>query len=190
AKSFFEDTVGLEGSLLAGALFVLALVLIIGSLILITKNMKALMADRIEEWLNRVLRRSGLLGLAIGACITVVVQSSSITTSLLVPMFGAGVLTLEAGFPIMIGANIGTTITALLASTVAGPAGLTIAVVHLLFNLCGTALFFPVKRVRRIPIFLAEGLATVAVRNRLWVVVYIFGVFVALPILAIMIWKS
>ena len=189
-KSFFQDVVGLEGSLLAGVLFVIALVLIIGSLILITKNMKALMADRIEQWLNHVLRRSGLLGLVIGVCITVVVQSSSITTSLLVPMFGAGVLTLEAGFPIMIGANIGTTITALLASAVAGPAGLTIAVVHLLFNLCGTILFFPVKRVRRIPIVLAEGLATVAARNRLWVVVYIVGVFVVLPILGIMIWKS
>ena len=42
---------------------------------------------------------------------------------------------------------------------------------------------------RRVPIFLAEQLASLAVRNRAWVAVYIFGVFVLLPILGILIWK-
>jgi sodium-dependent phosphate cotransporter len=175
---------------LASVLVVAALAMIIASLILITRNMKALMADRIEQWLNSVLRRSGLLGLVIGALVTMSVQSSSITTSLLVPMFGAGILSLEAAFPIMLGANIGTTITAMLAASVTGPTGLTIAVVHLLFNLCGTLIFFPLKPVRRIPIRLAEGLASLATRNRVWVVVYIFSTFVLLPVLGILIWKS
>ncbi|NQT39742.1 MAG: Na/Pi symporter [Planctomycetes bacterium] len=188
-ESVFSQGLGLEDGILASALCVVALVLIVGSLIVITKNMRFLMADRIEEWLNRVLRRSGLLGLAIGALITVLVQSSSITTSLLIPMFGAGVLTLEAGFPIMLGANIGTTITAMLAASVTGPAGLTIAVVHLLFNLSGTALFFPFRFMRRIPIRMAEQLADLAIKNRFWVLVYIFGVFVAVPVLGILIWK-
>lgn len=175
--------------LLASVLATLALVMIIGSLILITKNMKTLMADRIEEWLNRVLLRSGLLGLAVGTLVTALVQSSSITTSLLIPMFGAGVLSIEAGFPIMLGANVGTTITALLAATVAGPAGLTIALVHTEFNTLGTLLFFPVKRMRRIPISLANGLAVLAERNRLWVAVYMVCVFVLVPLLGILIWK-
>ena len=179
-----------EGKLLAGLLAVLAAGMVVAALMAITKNMRALMADQIEEWLNRVLRRSGLLGIAIGAVITAVVQSSSITTSLLVPMFGAGVLTLEAGFPIMVGANIGTTITALLASTVTGPAGLTIAVVHLLFNLSGTLLFFPIQFVRRIPIVISEKLADVAVRNRMWVLVYVVGVFILIPFLGILIWRQ
>jgi len=188
-ESVFSQGLGLEDGILASALCVVALVLIVGSLIVITKNMRFLMADRIEEWLNRVLRRSGLLGLAIGALITVLVQSSSITTSLLIPMFGAGVLTLEAGFPIMLGANIGTTITAMLAASVTGPAGLTIAVVHLFFNLSGTTLFFPFRFMRRIPIRMAEQLADLAIKNRFWVLVYIFGVFVAVPVLGILIWK-
>jgi sodium-dependent phosphate cotransporter len=179
-----------EGKLLAGLLAVLAAGMVVVALMAITKNMRALMADRIEEWLNRVLRRSGLLGIAIGAVITAVVQSSSITTSLLVPMFGAGVLTLEAGFPIMIGANIGTTITALLAATVTGPAGLTIAVVHLLFNLSGMLLFFPIQFVRRIPIVISEKLADLAVRNRMWVLVYVVGVFILIPFLGILIWRQ
>jgi sodium-dependent phosphate cotransporter len=187
----FQDGLGMqEGALLAIVLSVLALVMLFAALVVITKNMRLLMADRIEEWLNRVLRRSGLLGLAIGAVITAVVQSSSITTSLLVPMFGAGVLSLEAGFPIMLGANTGTTITALLASAVTGPAGLAIALVHLLFNLSGTLLFFPLRFMRRIPIRLAERLAELAVRNRLWVLAYIFGVFIVLPLVGILIWRS
>jgi sodium-dependent phosphate cotransporter len=147
------------------------------------------MADRIEEWLNRVLRRSGLLGLAIGTVITMLVQSSSITTSLLIPMFGAGVLSLEAAFPIMLGANLGTTITAILAASVTGPLGMTIAMVHLLFNLTGTCIFLPVKRVRRIPIFLAERLAEIATENRAWALAYVIGMFIVAPVLGIIIWK-
>ena len=178
-----------EGPLLAATLFFVALVVVIASLVVITKNMKVLMADHIEEWLNRVLKRSGMLGLLIGVFMTMLVQSSSITTSLLVPMFGAGILTIEAGFPIMLGANIGTTITALLAASVTGPAGLTIALVHLLFNLSGTLLFLPLRFMRQIPIWLAEHLADLAVRNRIWVAVYVLGTFIVAPLLGILIWK-
>jgi len=188
-ESFLQDALGLQGRLLAGVLAVLALCMVFAALVVITKNMRLLMADQIEQWLNRVLRRSGLLGLVIGIVITALVQSSSITTSLLVPMFGAGVLAVEAGFPIMVGANIGTTITALLAAVVAGPVGLTIALVHLLFNALGTLIFFPFKPLRRIPIILAEKLADLAIRNRIWILVYILGVFFVAPILGILIWK-
>lgn len=189
-QSCVQRPLGLgEGKLLAALLAVLAAAIIVAALMVITKNMRLLMADRIEQWLNRVLSRSGLLGLAIGAVITAAVQSSSITTSLLVPMFGAGVLKLEAGFPIMLGANIGTTVTALLASTVTGPAGLTIAVVHLLFNVSGTLAFFPVKAVRRVPIRLSQKLADLAVRNWVWIVVYLVGVFILVPLGGILIWR-
>ena len=174
--SVLEDGLGLQGNWLAAVLIATAIVMIFVALVVITKNMRLLMADRIEEWINRVLRKSGLLGLAIGTITTALVQSSSITTSLLVPMFGAGILTLEAGLPIMLGANIGTTITALLASTVAqGPAGLTIALVHLLFNVIGTLIFFPFRPLRQIPIKLAEKLAEVSTKNRIWVLVFIVG---------------
>ena len=188
-ESFISDTIGLDGLVLAIALLVVALAMLIGSLVIITKNMRALMADRIEQWLNRILRRSGLLGLAIGTGITMLVQSSSITTSLLIPMFGAGVLSLDAAFPIMLGANLGTTITAMLAAAVTGPLGLTIAMVHLLFNLTGTCIFLPVKRMRRIPIFLAEKLAETATENRAWAFAYVVGTFIVAPILGIIIWK-
>ncbi|MCG8583783.1 MAG: Na/Pi symporter [Pirellulales bacterium] len=188
-QSLLENGLGLEGAWLNGALCALAFAMIYVTLVMITRNMKTLMADRIEQWLNRALSKSGLLGLGIGAVITVLVQSSSITTSLLVPMFGAGVLSLRAGFPIMVGANLGTTITALLAALVTGPAGLVIALVHLLFNICGTLLFFPIAKARNLPIACAEKLVDKAVTNRLWVVFYILFTFVCLPLIGIIIWK-
>ena len=188
-RSVFEEGLGIEGKWLGAVLILLALAMIVVSLVAITKNMRLLMANRIEVWLNRVLKRSGLLGLIIGTIITMSVQSSSITTSLLVPMFGAGVLHLEAGFPIMLGANIGTTITALLAATVAGPMGLVIATVHLLFNVAGTAIFFPFRSMRAIPIGISLKLADLAVQNRVWVAVYIIGVFFAIPLIGVLLWR-
>lgn len=186
---FFEQGIGLHGAWLSGVLFAIAIGLIIGALVVITKNMRKLLADRLEAWLNRLLSKRGYIGLILGALITALVQSSSITTSLLVPMFGAGVLTIEAGFPIMLGANIGTTITALIASLVAGPAGLAIALVHLLFNVTGTLIFFPIRFMRRIPIRLAEMLAELTIRNRIWALVYVAVTFLLLPILGIVLWR-
>ncbi len=190
AQTFYQDFLHMKKEpLLGGILLVIAIAALIFALIAITKNMRILMANRIEVWLNQVLTRSGLLGLAIGAIITAIVQSSSITTSLLIPMFGAGVLKIEAGFPIMVGANIGTTVTAMLAAMVAGGNGLIIAFVHLLFNVSGTVIFFPFPPMRRIPIILAQKLADLTIRNRVWVLIYVFGVFFVIPILGIVIWK-
>lgn len=183
------DVLGLEGAWMAGAIFIVAVVLIMFTLYFITGNMKSLMAERIEQMLNRVLGRRASLGLIIGVVITVAVQSSSITTSLLIPLFGAGLLQLRAGFPIMIGANLGTTVTALIAAMVSGIHGLQIAVVHLLFNICGALIFFFIPAMRNIPIWCAERLADLALVNRVLVVVYVGTVFVLLPLLGIFSYK-
>ena len=189
---FFSDVLGLSGGWLSVALFICALLMLLLSLALLTKTMRMLMADRIEQWLNRVLEKSIYLGLIVGIGITTMVQSSSITTSLLVPMFGGGILTLEAGFPILVGANIGTTVTAIIASLVVTgnkEAAMTIAMVHLLFNCCGTLMFLPVRRLRLIPIGCAQWLADHAVRNKLWVLGYLMFVFVLLPLVGWLCWR-
>ena len=183
------ESMSLTGGWLALVMFLMALTLIVVALMYITKNMRVLMADRIEIMLNDVLGRSALLGLVIGILITISVQSSSITTSLLIPMFGSGILQLEGAFPIMIGANIGTTITALMAALVAGEAGLIVALVHLNFNLIATLLFFPIRKMRTIPIACANALAEAAVRNRLWVFAYVGIVFVLIPALGVLIFR-
>ena len=103
--------------------------------------------------------------------ITVTVQSSSITTSLAVPLVAGGLFTLDKVYPFLLGANIGTTITALIgALSLAGSAhaqeALSVALVHLCFNLTGTALWIwhPAKQV---PIYLARKLASAVVRFRI-----------------------
>jgi sodium-dependent phosphate cotransporter len=121
----------------------------------------------------------------VGMVVTVMVQSSSITTSLLVPLAGAGLLTLERAFPITLGANIGTTVTALLASLavsgVHATAGIQIALVHLFFNLVGILLIYPVPAVRRLPLAAASGLAQVATQSRRYAIIYSLGLFYGLP---------
>jgi len=160
-------------------------VLIYLTLMLIVKVMRSAMESRMERFVTRSLGSSMVLSVAVGLVATVMVQSSSITTSLMVPLAGAGLLTLEQAFPVTVGANLGTTITALLASLAAsGPnaqAGLTIALVHLLFNVAGTLLVLPFPRIRALPIAAARALAGVAARSRVWAIVYVMILFYGIP---------
>jgi sodium-dependent phosphate cotransporter len=151
--------------------------------------MRSVMQTRVEKVVSGVLGSSAGLSWLVGVIVTVMVQSSSITTSLLVPLAGAGLLTLEAAFPITLGANVGTTVTALLASlAVSGPnaiLGIEIGLVHLLFNLTGCALVYPVPAVRRVPLGAARGLAERAVRSRKVALLYVFGLFYGIPAILI-----
>jgi sodium-dependent phosphate cotransporter len=173
---------------IGGLTLVVGLVIIFFSLAYITRNMKVLVAARIERSLNVALAKSGLVGMAVGMVITVAVQSSSITTSILIPLVASGLLLIRNAYPITLGANIGTTITALLAAFAAGTVdGLSIALVHLGFNLAGILILYPIPAIRHIPVNLASRLAGIAM-DRKWVAIaYVVGVFMALPLLVIVI---
>jgi solute carrier family 34 (sodium-dependent phosphate cotransporter) len=172
------------GSAMASIFLVLGLVLIFMALAFITRNMRRLVAGSVERAMNRLIGRGGgAIGIVVGIGVTVAVQSSTITTSILVPLVAAGVLTLRNAYPITVGANVGTTITALIASVaVARPEGLTIALVHLLFNLSAMVGIFAVPVVRDVPIRLAEGIADLAVKRRLVVLLYGLSLFIVLPL--------
>lgn len=187
-ESLFEKITDNETAM-GVALLVFGLGLIFLALAYITKNMRLVMAGRIERSMNAVLSRGGgIPAIVIGLLMTVAVQSSSITTSVLVPMIAAGVLTLENGFPVTLGANVGTTVTALLASLAAdSPAALVIALTHTLFNVAGIAVFYPIRAVRNIPLVLARKLAEVAEVRKSAVLAYVVGVFIVLPIIGILI---
>ncbi len=86
------------------------------------------------------------LGILIGLGITLVVQSSSATTGLLVALTTTGSITIQVAFPFILGANIGTCITALLSSITANKMAKKAAVIHLLFNLIGAVIFLPLGR--------------------------------------------
>ena len=99
---------------------------------------------------------------------------------------GAGIAKLEQVFPVTLGANVGTTITAILASLAGNADGLTIALVHLIFNVAGIILVYPYRPIRRIPMFLARRLADAAVRSKAYVALFVLGLFYALPALLIL----
>lgn len=177
----FTDNARLQGILLIAA----SGVMIYAALLLLVRTMRSLLAKRVEGAVSGVLDRNPLLAMLVGMIVTVMVQSSSITTSLLVPLGGAGVITLVQAFPVTIGANVGTTVTALLASLavsgVNAEAGVTIALAHLLFNLSGTVLIYPVKQIRNIPLGAARWLADTATKSRWWALAYVGFLFYILP---------
>ena len=181
--------VGAGGDWMGGLMGLIGLAFIFLALAYITRNMRLLVADRVEAAINRTLGAgSGFVAILLGAIITVSVQSSSITTSVLVPLAASGVLTLENIYPVTLGANVGTTVTALMAALATGnPAAVTVAVVHTLFNLSGIALFYPIRALRRIPLRLAAGLADVAAKRRGTAIIYAVGVFVVVPLIGVMV---
>ena len=155
------------------------------SLFFLVKVMRSAMRIRVERSVTNILGSNAVLSMAVGMIATMMVQSSSITTSLLVPLAGAGVITLEQAFPVTVGANLGTTITALLASlAVSGPNaifGIQIALIHFLFNLSGTILIYPIERVRNIPLALARWVSDWAVRSRKIAILRIVMMYFVVP---------
>ena len=178
-----------SGTALGVALIVLGLACIFLALAAITKNMRVLIADRVERSLNALLARGGgVAAMLLGMVITMAVQSSSITTSVMVPLSAAGVITLRNAYPVTLGANVGTTITAVLASLATGrPEALTVALAHTLFNLGGIMLLYPVPFTREIPIRLAEALAELAARRRTAVLGYIIVTFIVVPAIGVIV---
>lgn len=164
-------------------LVLIALGVLFVSLNQMMKVMHGAVLERMSGLFDRVLFRNDGLSFALGVVMTASVQSSSATTSLVVPLAGTGVLSLRQIFPYTLGANVGTTITAILASFATGSAAaVTIAFAHLSFNLLGIVIFYPV---RALPIGMAETVARYAVRTR-GRSVGVIAVYVALHILPIL----
>ena len=181
------EAVGLNGNVLGTTVVLTGLVIVLLSLTFITKNMRELVADRVERSVNNVLGKgSGSIAMLLGLAITVAVQSSSITTSILIPLAAAGVLSLRNAYPVTLGANVGTTITALLAALAASvPEALTVGLAHTTFNVMGIALLYVPRFIRYVPVQLAEGLAEVAFRRPAWAVVYVMTAFIVLPLIGV-----
>jgi len=178
---------GLEGNWLGSSMVVVGLIIILIALTLITKNMRLLVAERVERSLNAVLGKGGgAIAMLLGLIITVSVQSSSITTSILIPLSAAGVITLRNAYPVTLGANVGTTITALLAALAGGSTeALTVGLAHTTFNVLGIFFLFVIPIFRDVPIRAAERLADVAVERRTLAVVYVVGMFIVLPLIGV-----
>jgi len=163
---------------------VVLLILALGLLLLALRGLLVLMRgavlERMSGLFDRVLFRNDAASFTLGVVATATVQSSSATTSLIVPLAGTGVLTLRQIFPYTIGANIGTTITAILASLGTGsPAAMTVALAHLTFNVFAVLIFYPLKA---LPIGLARRWGAFAARSKVSTATVI-SVYIALHII-------
>lgn len=170
-------------------LLAVGLLLLFGALTMITKSARKAIEGKVQKVVDRVLFRNAGTSFGFGAGLTSFVQSSSVTTSLVVPLVGSGILTVEQIFPYTLGANIGTTVTALLAAmaaqsaTTGGKMALAISFVHLFFNIMGILLLYPLKRA---PITLAKTAASYFADNRKLTILFVLGLFFVLPGLIIL----
>lgn len=180
----------LPGAVWSGvALILIGVAMILFVVTAIGKVLRKVMVGRAKDIMHASVGRGAVSGITSGAVITVLVQSSSTTTALIVPLAGSGVFSLKQVYPFTLGTNIGTCVTALLAATaITGPTAelaMQIALVHLLFNLLGILIIYTLPLLRGLPPMMAEGLANLAQRNKLYVAAYIAGVFFVLPLLLI-----
>jgi len=148
----------------------------------IVKLLKSLVLKKIEGFFDQYIFNTALKAMLFGVIITIMVQSSSITTSLVVPLAGAGVLTLRQIFPFTLGANIGTTVTALLAAITGTVSALVAAFSHLLFNITGIVIIYCIPVLRNIPLKCAEIISEQAVTKKYLPLLYLFFIFVLVPL--------
>ncbi len=170
-------------------LFLISVVMLFMALANIVKFLRGRMVAKLEVWVDRYIFRTGWVAMFLGFVITTIVQSSSITTSLLVPLAGAGLISLEKAFPFTLGANVGTTTTALMASLVLAAEGktiaLTAALVHLIFNVLGILIFYAIPPMRAIPLSLAHTFGRACAKRRRYAIIYLIGVFGLIPLLIV-----
>ncbi len=166
---------------------IIAMVFLFISLKMIVDALRILVVRKAERWFDKVLFKTAIRAFTVGLLLTILAQSSSITTSLIVPMAGAGVLSLMQIFPYTLGANVGTTFTAILASLATGNiSAVIVAFAHLIFNILGIVFVYPLKRV---PIFLATKLADIAVGNKLIPFAYIVIMFFIIPLIVVVLFR-
>ena len=172
-------------------LALIGVALILVSIQFIGKVLNALLVGKARDILYAALGKNAFIGALSGALITALVQSSSTTTALTVPLAASGKFEVRTLFPFVVGANIGTTFTGLIAAFSASgaeaEAAMSGALVHMLFNLFSAILILSIPFLRNIPPRCSDWLAGLAEKNKLYVFIYIGGVFFAIPLLAVFI---
>lgn len=186
SKHLFIDNFG---DVTGGVFLILfGIALIFLAIAYVGKLLKQLMVGRAKQIMHTAIGRGPVSGIMSGTVVTVLVQSSSTTTSLMVPLAGSGSFGLRQIYPFTLGANIGTCITALLAATaVSGNANaaLQIAFIHLAYNVLGVLVIYGLPFLRFLPVRAAEWLGATAAENKLAALAYILGVFFIIPGLAL-----
>lgn len=169
-------------------MLVVTIALTFGMLIAIVKILRSLVLHKLEHFFDTHLFRNSGRAMLFGMLLTFMVQTSSISTALVVPLAGAGVLRLIQVYPFCLGSNLGTTMTAMLAALATGSdVAVTAAFTHLLFNLMGILMIWPIPFIRRIPVHVASALGRIAAKNRFFPFLVMALVYFLVPAFIILI---
>ncbi len=163
------------------------LLLLFVSLVFMVGNLRGALLRQIEGLFRSVFFRNDALAGMVGMIATVLVQSSSVTTSLIVPLAGAGAVSLKQVFPFMLGANLGTTVTGLIAAAaiVHKPdIAFTVAFSHVLFNVCGILIWYPL---RVVPMGAARWYGRLAARSKRYAFLFLLMVFIVIPAIGLLV---
>ena len=171
-------------------LFLLAFVLLFVAIKLISQMVSRVLIGNSRQLLKEHIFQNPYQSFAWGGVLTAAVQSSSITTSLIVPLVAKGKVPLQKAFPFVMGANMGTTFTALIAALFASKAAIELAMVHFLFNLFGAILFLPYKPIRQAPGRIAATFGKLTLRHRIYGFIYVFLLFFMIPFLLIYLYRQ
>lgn len=170
-------------------LLIISLLALFLSLIFLVRLMKSLIIGRLEVIVDGYLFKNMPTAFFLGIILTAIVQSSSVTTSLIVPLVGAGILTVKKIYPYTLGTNIGTTITAMLAALVTSvPAAITVAFSHFMFNVLGILIIGSIFRY--LPVILAEKFAQICANKRRIAFLYVIIAFFIIPLILITLTKN
>ena len=153
---------------------------------LLGANDQDLVLEKVEAFFDTYMFKSAIRAMIFGILLTISVQSSSITTSTVIPLAGAGVLSLRQIYPFTLGANIGTTVTALLASLTLNITAMVAAFAHLFFNIFGILLIYANPFLRDIPLKLSEIFSDLAQKSKFIPIIYLLVVFFIIPFLIIL----
>ena len=171
-------------------ILVIAMIFLFIALKYMVKVIRQLVIGKVENFFSDYIFRNGVLALLLGLVLTAIVQSSSITTSIMVPLAGAGIVNIYQIFPYTVGANIGTTVTTLLAAMATGsPAALVVALSHFTFNVLGMILILPLKPIRMIPIKIALWVSNLTTKSKIYPILFIVMIFFVIPIFILLITK-
>ena len=171
-------------------LALLSILLLFGSILFFRKVITQVLGFSSPEKFQRFFFKNTLKSFAWGLLTTAAIRSSTVTTSLVVPLVAKKVVKLKSAVPFILGANIGTTITAFIAATFNSNAAISIAIAHFLFNFIGVLIFLPIPLLKDLPLRLANGLGRLTLKYRLVGFSYLLFTFFFIPFLLIYLSKG
>ena len=169
---------------------VFALLSLYISIKLLTRVIQQTIIGGSKNILRRYIFEKPFKSFGWGLFFTAAIQSSSVSTSLIVPLVATSKVRLKNAFPFILGANLGTTITALLAGIFSSEAALSIALFHLIFNLVGVVLFMASGSLRRVFVDFTKNLSATITRKRFIGLAYVLVTFFLLPFILISMHKN